>query len=38
VVIAETLKELHTTLKGDATLSSLGGYLDLRLTSDGLTS
>jgi hypothetical protein len=36
VVIAETLKELHTTLKGDATLSSLDGYLHLRLTSDGL--
>jgi hypothetical protein len=33
---AEKLGELHTTLKGDATLSSLDGYLDLTLTGDGL--
>lgn len=32
----EKLEERHTTLKGNATLSSLDGYLDLTLTGDGL--
>jgi hypothetical protein len=33
---AEKLEGLHTTLMGEATLSSLDGYLDLTLTGDGL--
>lgn len=33
---AEMLDELQTSLKGEATLSSLDGYLDLTLTGDGL--
>lgn len=33
---AAKLEELRATLTGDATLSSLDGYLDLTLTGDGL--
>lgn len=33
---AEKLDALHTSLKGEAKLSSLDGYLDLTLTGDGL--
>jgi hypothetical protein len=33
---AERLEELNATLKGEVTLSSLDGYLDLKLTGDGL--
>ena len=33
---AQELDELHASLKGEATLSSLDGYLDLTLTADGL--
>lgn len=33
---SEEVDELHVRLEGEATLSSLDGYLDLTLTGDGL--
>jgi hypothetical protein len=33
---SEQVDALHATLKGEATLSSLDGYLDLTLAGDGL--